>query len=1025
MKKHYSHYLIIAGICLLAFCQVAFFLESIKWDNIDSYLPMRYFVSECLHYGIFPLWLPYQGLGCPIFGDLISTNYPEAIMLGRLIHYDNIVFQLVFTGYIILAGIGMYQLSRSLKITAWISLVLATAYALSGFIVGNAQHIQYLISAAWIPFILKYYLQLSSGWKLTALLKFILFTYLQASGGYPAHTIFLAYFLAFLFLARIFQLAWQKELLKIRAFLGSNLAALIVLGIMCSGIFLSIRQSSGEISRYQGMDYENTILNSFSPQCLISLLSPLTPATCPQLFETDLSMNNLYFGVIVLVMLLYGVTRPLTGKSWFFLITGIISLLLAMGPYFFLHRLSFEFLPLFKTFRHPSNLRLFAILSFLLVAGIQFTRFPITEEKNLIRFKRMLLIMLGLILLVMIGSLFRIILMAGPAVKPDLNIPSLVKAYGFAFPLLLQSSLALLFTGFLYFIIHFRKLTIQVFILLVGSEMILFTQLNAPYTVYYRNSDPVSLRNFLRNRPRGFPLPDHHKVAENTDKSVAFRELWVNTNTYAKTVSLDIFYPFVPDGFIKLQEDTALLTGSLDHPLLYLADKVLPLNQRKSYPYDPKADSRTVFVPDSVYHARFTAESQFSLADDTINLLKVTPSLMEARVQLTGKRLCVLLQNDYPGWKVFVDDVETDHFSVNHTLIGVQVPPGIHTVRYEFSNPAYVVASLISFSLFIILSYIVLALTLTASRQDKKRIITGWILPAVLTGLLLFFLLRPRISYGEEQQSLNRKLNRALDSLIESQQDISAGLILNTESADPFALVSPSGRTLYQRFRTQADVIPVWNFLDTVRTERVIYAWSNVMELPEVSEMIRYYFPVISAGIKGERFAVTLYSKGIIDSGDRELSLINDFEHPYHSWTFDRSSLDSNVVFSGRYADRLTPLREFGSTFRDTIGPSPAEEIIVLSTLRFLRQGSQPCHLVITVNRKEKTLLYHSVNLDQFITGKTGWNKGMALFRFPGKILEEGDELVIYCWNSGKNPALYTDDFQIIIKWRNENNSAN
>ena len=113
MKKNYSHYLIILGVCLAAYFQVAFLQESLKWDNLDSYLPMRYFVSECLRNTMFPLWLPYQGLGCPIFGDLISTNYPEAVFTGRLIVYDNIVLQLFFMVYIFLAGIGMYKLSRA------------------------------------------------------------------------------------------------------------------------------------------------------------------------------------------------------------------------------------------------------------------------------------------------------------------------------------------------------------------------------------------------------------------------------------------------------------------------------------------------------------------------------------------------------------------------------------------------------------------------------------------------------------------------------------------------------------------------------------------------------------------------------------------------------------------------------------------------------------------------------------------------------------------------------------------------
>ena len=76
-----------------------------------------------------------------------------------------------------------------------------------------------------------------------------------------------------------------------------------------------------------------------------------------------------------------------------------------MGPHFFLHRLAVEFLPLFNTFRHPGNLRLFTILFLLLVTGIQWTRYPVTEDKNLTRFRKVMLISMSLLVLLALFSL--------------------------------------------------------------------------------------------------------------------------------------------------------------------------------------------------------------------------------------------------------------------------------------------------------------------------------------------------------------------------------------------------------------------------------------------------------------------------------------------------------------------------------------------------------------------------------------------------------------------------------------------
>jgi hypothetical protein len=1015
MKKTHIHYLIILGVCLAAYFQVAFLQESLKWDNLDSYLPMRYFVSECLRNNLFPLWLPYQGLGCPIYGDLISTNYPEAFFTGRLIVYDNIVLQLFFTGYIVLAGIGMYKLSRQLKITAEMSVILAVAYALSGFFVGNGQHIQYTISGAWIPFILKYYLQLGTGVKTPVVLKFILFTYLQVSGGYPAHTIFLAYLLMVLFVVRIIRLIQKKNRQKLFAFLGANFFSLLMLGVMCLGIFLSIRQTSADMLRYKGMGYAMTTLNSLTPACLISLISPLTPASFPQLFGTDVSMNNLYFGVFVLVLFAYGITRPLTNKSLFFLLAGIVSLLTAMGPHFFLHRLAVEFLPLFNTFRHPANLRLFTILSLLLVTGIQWTRHPLTEEKNLSRFRKVMLISMSLLIMLALFS-FTSGLWKGMQLH-DLWMTVFGKdeAAGWYVPIFLQSLIAfvILLSGYILLFVYKVKRRMTVILMLVIAEIVLFTQFNAPYTVYYKNSDPFGIQKFLHSRPAGFPLPDHHTLIENTDKSVAYEELWVNTNTYAKTVSQDIFYPFVPAGINKLQEDTALLQGTLNHPLLFLAEKVLPQSRRESYPYNAETDRGTVFVPDSVF--RRIGNRNYRQGD-TIILLQVGPSRIEAEVRLSSERLCNLLQNNHPGWKVYIDDRETSSFTVSQTLIGTMVPAGNHRLRVEFRNPLYTSATLFSFSLFLLIFYLVLAFSLNGPWKIKGRKFSGWILAGIPAGLLLFLLLKPRVTYAERQETVNRDMNRTLAGIIAEKPGIRTFMILNAESPEPFKGVNLSDGILFQRLRVSADLVNAMNVLDTLSAERLIYAWSNVIDLPEMQDLIRLHYPVPGEQYTGERHFIKVFSRSPAAKENVNSLFMNDFERPYPGWSYDRLWVDSTKVFSGKYADKMTPGHEFGATFRYRVNGVPAEGLRIITSLRFLQEGTGSCHLVITVNREGKTLHYHAVDLNLFRKDKTIWNRGFASRHFSAKEIKEGDEILVYGWNSGKNPAVYTDDFLVKIE---------
>jgi hypothetical protein len=758
-----------------------------------------------------------------------------------------------------------------------------------------------------------------------------------------------------------------------------------------------------------------TTLNSLTPACLISLISPLTPASFTQLFGIDVSMNNLYFGVFVLVLFIYGITRPLTNKSIFFLLAAIVSLLMAMGSHFFLHRLAVDVLPLFNMFRHPANLRLFTILSLLLVTGMQWSRYPLTEEKNLMRFRKVLLISMGLLVFLVLFSLTAG-LWKGMHLH-DLRMPVFRDgtAAGWYVPLFLQSviAFAVLLTGYMLLFVHKGLPGMTVILLLVIAEMVLFTQFNAPMTVYYRNSDPLSLQKFLHSRPAGFPLPDHHTILENTDRRIAYEDLWVNTNTYAKTVSKDIFYPFVPDGLNILKEDTVLLQGTLDHPLLFLADKVLPQSCRANYAYNPQTDRGTVFVPDSVFaHIVNT----YCRPGDTIIPLRVDPSCIEAEVRVSAERFCVLLQNNHPGWKVRIDGKETAPYTVNYTLIGTLIPAGAHTIRYEFRNPVYTGVTLFSFFLFLILLYMVLSFSFGGRLKIRGKKISGWILAGIPVGLLLFLLLKPRVTYAERQETINRDMNRTLAGIRAENRGIRTFMILNAESPEPFKGAGPSDGMLFQRFRLPEDLRNVLQILDTLSAEKLIYAWSNVIDLPEMQDLIRLHYPLPVEQYTGERYFIKVFSRNPAGKENTDSLHFNDFEGPYPGWSYDPLWVDSARVFSGKYADIMTPAHEFGATFRYRINRVPVEGLIISSSIHFLQEGTRSFHLVITVNREGKTLHYHAVDLSLFRKDMTKWNEGFASQHYSAKEIREGDEILVYGWNSGKNPVVFADDFLVKIE---------
>ena len=110
----------------------------------------------------------------------------------------------------------------------------------------------------------------------------------------------------------------------------------------------------------------------------------------------------------------------------------------------------------------------------------------------------------------------------------------------------------------------------------------------------------------------------------------------------------------------------------------------------------------------------------------------------------------------------------------------------------------------------------------------EKRTTDGfW--PALLVGLLLFLLLKPRETYAEIQETVNREMNRTLERISAEKPGVRTFMILNAESPEPFKEVSLSDGILFQRLRVHADLVNAMHILDTLSAERLIYAWSNVI----------------------------------------------------------------------------------------------------------------------------------------------------------------------------------------------------
>jgi hypothetical protein len=1015
MKK-YLPYLIIFFTCLLAFWQVAFLTQSLKYDILDGYLPGHFFLSECLRNSVFPLWNPYQQLGYPIYADLLNTNYVVDMVIGRLFPYTNITFHFLFIIYVIIAGTGIYKLTKELGIDFKLSILIAIAYALSGFITGNAQHIQFIIGAAWLPFTLLYFIRLARGSSLINILLFVVFTILFITGGYPSFAILLAYLLIGIYVYVVSGFLKKRKYKSAVTFSFRCLIAAILLLALCSGIIISIYQATPYVSRFAGLSYEYATTNPFTPKSLISILSPLLTASQPALFDTDVSMNNHYFGIILFVFFLYGLSKPQNIKSMVVLVAMLIMLLLSFGDHAFLHRIFYEYVPFFNKFRHPSAFRLFTILFLLLFTGIQANRFLPANPENIKRFTRIYAGTIGMIIFIFVVSVvlfLRIIL--GPASLPE-SLTALASNYGPSGALMLQSFIILLLhAGFVYFVLVRKKTEwfYKMVMITMLAEAVVFTQLNLRYTVV-ADLNPKESGHFLRNQPAGFPLPDHHLIGENTEESVSHFPIINNTNNYSKTVSPYYkLYPFSLDGFNALEEDSALFKNTTHHPLMYFADTLLPANyeQTASVIRDPKRNY--VFIEDSILKGDL---NNLTLSEENQGSPECTyfsPSKIEFESNTTYDQFAVLQQNNYPGWMAFIDGKKVKLYTVNRTLMGIVVPAGKHILRFEFTNVLYVKATIASFILISFLLLIILVLKTLENKRTKH-----WMLYAGCIGILLVMtamVIKPRKKFEAIERANTIQIKEYVKEKMAGHRNDSIFLFFNVESSKPYKELIEGRQFSFQRFRDKRDGIALMNMLDTLKQQDLVYIWSNVLEIPELREIIRMYYPIEKERHTGCRMAVITYSKNPVQNGTIGNEYLNTYETTFPKWTNNGLLLDSTCVFAGKCSEKLTADRVYSSSFSHMIDQVPANGIKVFTAIKFRTMTNEPVYLVIAVNRKGKNKYYYAGDIRMYARGPENWNTGIATQQWLKSSLRTGDKILVYCWNSGKNEALYLDDFSVRI----------
>ncbi len=701
--KNYLPYIVFFSVAVIAFFQVAFYLHPGKYDLIDCFYPWRFYVGECLQNGQLPYWNPYQDMGYPVHADPSSGAwYPIVWLIGYFNGYSiySIGFELWL--HVFLAGVGFYTLAKTLKFNQSFALLAGVAYMLCGVFIGNAQHLPYIISACWLPYVLNFYFRLVEEKSYGNSLKAAFFLFLMITGGYPAFTIILFYLLLIFFIIyfrKSYAILSKRELVD---FIGRHALFLVYTILLSLVLFVAIYQVSPYLSRLGDFSLKQALFSPFSPQSFVSFVLPLASTTHTDYFNSDLSMRNAYFGLFIFLFFLIGIfsKKPIQIKVLFYF--GLFSLATAVGEYLPIRELLYKYVPMMNVFRFPSVFRLFFIISGILT-GIYYLQELFNRKgwnKKSLSIGAM--VMAGFFLILIIVARTKGYLSLLTFVKNNIFIATETSTYwqNVAF----QSIVQLLFLAVLLFVLWKftdRKKIVGAIILLTITDLIVASQLNAPYTVYYENVTAKEATDNVSKYQKGYPKLQDISIEEAGHLPLIGPPFWQNMNTFQKQISAEGFNSFTFTSYEFLESEYPQLFSEIKkNRLILLSDSILPEGKLNDYKKGSLFTQNQIFLNESDYNYLVQRTFKASINDTTF-LKKYDAAHFEVSTSIGNRRLLTLHQKYYKGWKATVNGKKARIFKSNLNFMTIMVPRGKSEVVFQYKNPVLKGAFFISASCFV------------------------------------------------------------------------------------------------------------------------------------------------------------------------------------------------------------------------------------------------------------------------------------------------------------------------------------
>lgn len=356
------------------------------WDACDYFGPLFSLVADHAKSGRLMLWDPWINGGSPDFAEpQVGTASPVllafALLSSNPFHGFIAYWLVVWIG----GGIGMLLLCRHLGAPPWGGLVVALGFVASGVYTGNAEHTSWIYSFSFLPWIVwrfdkgllerNYWFIVQAG----------VFWGLSAQGGYPGVTIANSLFLVLWAAGRVWISGepsgeWVVPRTRDSRTTGTALKhgvrrfafALAICGAIAFAVMSPAyasfqRENRGYTFRAGGLDRQFSISSgALPPAAYATVASPYIyrlrpPDQRPLWPETDISMTNIYMGVLVPILALAAFVRPSRWRIWLLLMAVFFGCC-AVGSHLPVRGWLYDFVPPTRYFRMPSLFRMYVIV---------------------------------------------------------------------------------------------------------------------------------------------------------------------------------------------------------------------------------------------------------------------------------------------------------------------------------------------------------------------------------------------------------------------------------------------------------------------------------------------------------------------------------------------------------------------------------------------------------------------------------------------------------------------------------------